>query len=186
MKVISLTQPWASLWVRGYKKIETRSWQIKNPETLKQILREGLLVHASVTRKLGKKPNQIDCMQLCMQPYFYECIGGMRGYYELPFGAIIGMVKLGYNGRMRGYYELSFGVTTEVLKERLNEKANIFMEQVGIKDGKRELAFGDYSPNRYGWVSLEQKEFKKPIPCKGALNIFDLPKELEAEVLKQL
>lgn len=157
MKVISLLQPWASLVVMGHKKIETRSWTTK--------YRGELLIHASLPRK--------HAIELAMQHPFNECIGGLRGAYDLPVGAIIGKVNLEYTQ------------TTELFKERLSERLNLLIEHIG-HSGKQELAFGDYSPGRYGWLLNDAVQFKIPIPCKGSLSIWDLPKELEQLLPKNL
>jgi hypothetical protein len=38
--------------------------------------------------------------------------------------------------------------------------------------GKSEIAFGDYSPLRYGWVLADVHKLIVPVPCKGALGIW--------------
>lgn len=35
-------------------------------------------------------------------------------------------------------------------------------------DTKRERAFGDWSPGRYGWVIKDPLQFSRPLPAKGA------------------
>ncbi len=74
MKVLSLLQPWASLVVSGFKKIETRSWTTA--------YRGPLLIHAS----LGKSG----------KPFarFPEISRRIPDFSVLPFGAIIGEVRL--------------------------------------------------------------------------------------------
>jgi hypothetical protein len=37
----------------------------------------------------------------------------------------------------------------------------------------REIAFGDYTPRRFGWVLLSVSAFEKPIPVRGALGLWD-------------
>jgi hypothetical protein len=73
-KCLSLLQPWASLVIMGFKKIETRSWSTA--------YRGSLLIHASLGRK-GKV--------LATEPPFSKYI---RHFDSLPFGAIIGRVQL--------------------------------------------------------------------------------------------
>lgn len=83
MKAISLLQPWASLVVLGYKKIETRSWNTK--------YRGEVLIHAS----LGKKKSAIELAQY--NPIFYNALQTeveFHGFDDLPFGAIIGKVNI--------------------------------------------------------------------------------------------
>jgi len=74
MKVISLLQPWASLVIKGVKKIETRSWATPYRGTLH--------IHAS----LGKK-----ALWLLDNPPFLHYLNKAG---KLPHGCIIGQVTL--------------------------------------------------------------------------------------------
>lgn len=74
MKVLSFLQPWASLTVMGFKKLETRSWSTSH--------RGDLLIHAS----LGKSG-----ALLAKEPPFIKYI---TDFSKLPFGAIIGKAVL--------------------------------------------------------------------------------------------
>lgn len=159
MKVISLTQPWASLIIIGAKGIETRGYQ-PSKATKKILKKEYLLIHASKTKFFGSGPDKINCRDLCMKEPFYKFIGGMRGYDALPFGAIIGRVSFEWAAR------------TEALKERLSDQSNILIEHL-MHSGAQELALGDYSPGRYGWRLDDPKAFTEPIPATGKLSIWD-------------
>jgi hypothetical protein len=73
MKAISLWQPWASLWARGRKRNETRSWYTKH--------RGLLLIHASKTM----------CTDVDEQlRAICEAEFGSRWMTSLPLGALIG------------------------------------------------------------------------------------------------
>ena len=74
MKVLSLLQPWATLVVKGVKKIETRSWRTA--------YRGELLIHASSGKKGGI---------LVTESPFEKYI---PNFSSLPFSAIIGKVIL--------------------------------------------------------------------------------------------
>ena len=74
MKVLSLLQPWATLVVKGTKKLETRSWSTS--------YRGELLIHASTGRSGALLAKELP---------FSRHIPDFR---ELPFGAIIGQVLL--------------------------------------------------------------------------------------------
>ena len=74
MKVISLLQPWASLVVKGAKKIETRSWATP--------YRGTLLIHAS----MGKK-----ALWLLDNPPFSHYFSNKA---DMTHGCIIGQVTL--------------------------------------------------------------------------------------------
>lgn len=147
MKVISLLQPWASLVVLGHKKIETRSWNTK--------YRGELLVHASKSPKSWQG--------LWHQEPFFSLL---KDYDVPPFGAIIGKVNL-----------------IDVIESE-HCKIGVSVGIGGIGDNylhwdftQLELAFGDYSPNRFGWLLSDPILFDKPIPAKGQLGIWNWESE---------
>lgn len=167
MKVLSLLQPWATLVVIGAKKIETRSWDTK--------YRGEILIHASRGTK-----REIQDM-LCKDPFFsvlnktgYKLFGqpGQRKKItdNLPRGAIIGKAKLVTTSTTEFFQQCSGGIP-------LNEKGPYNKEH-----WEEELAFGDYSPGRYGWLLSDPVQFEKPIPYKGELGLRDC----SDDVLKQL
>ena len=149
MKALSLLQPWASLVVLGHKHIETRSWNTK--------YRGKLLIHAS-----GKK-GHVDLRE--DEFYKHYCPLYERNKIEaiekLPIGSIIGKVNL---------LEV---ITTERARELIGEKSNIFNEEFLKGNKEKELAFGDYSEGRYAWLLSDPVLFKKPIPAKGQLGIWN-------------
>lgn len=145
MKVISILQPWATLVVIGAKRIETRSWNTRH--------RGEILIHASV----GKKTF---CRELMLD--FQQEFSHLRlpSYKNLPFGAIIGKVNL------KSTVESQFCfLGNEFSTDSTNNITHIITEQ--------ELAFGDYSPKRYGWLLSDPVQFAIPIPAKGKLSIWD-------------
>ena len=82
MKVISLWQPWAQLWVLGEKVFETRHWYTK--------YRGPLLVHAAKTKRgMGSISG------ICSEDHIEKALA-RHGFNEdnLPLGAIIGKVDL--------------------------------------------------------------------------------------------
>lgn len=149
MKVITIKQPWASLIVSGYKKIETRSWNTK--------YRGELLIHASKADKHMK--------QTISELYEYM---NNRVYIEwhdktLPFGKIIGKVNL----------------IETISTEELHSNQSIsdgYKNEWTIHEefgGDDELAFGDYSPNRFGWLLSDPVKFENPIEAKGQLGLWN-------------
>lgn len=137
-KALSLLQPWASLVAMGAKQIETRSWNTKH--------RGLLLIHASKGQKVG--------FDFCLQNE--PSIQSLLTFKSLPFGAIIGCVKL----------------------EGVHKSETFFCQPEEpsrgkwIQIGEQEKAFGDYSPGRYGWLLSEPVMFNQPIPCKGSLGLW--------------
>jgi hypothetical protein len=51
--------------------------------------------------------------------------------------------------------------------------------------GAVELLFGDYEPGRWVWRLAEPKRLRKPIPCKGALSLWEVPADIEKQILVQ-
>jgi hypothetical protein len=51
---------------------------------------------------------------------------------------------------------------------------------------ERELAFGDFSPRRFGWVLGNVRRLQKPIPCKGSRSLWTLPPNVEFQILEEL
>lgn len=154
MKVISLLQPWASLVVLGYKKIETRSWNTK--------YRGELLIHASkrFSDDLKELTTTSPFKEVLMEAGLLKVKG--RGIYTncqfaLPTSGILGKVNL---------------METRATSKNI---ANYVVDDWVNKLPPNEFAFGDFSPNRYGWLLSDAVAFENPIPFKGKLGIWDLP-----------
>jgi hypothetical protein len=81
IKVVSLTQPWASLVAIGAKRIETRSWPAK--------YRGPLAIHAA-------KGFPKYARELCLQEPFKSALakGGFNTPAELPLGAVVAICRL--------------------------------------------------------------------------------------------
>ena len=136
MKVLSLLQPWATLVVMGVKKIETRSWSTN--------YRGPLLIHAS-----QGKAGALVAQERPFSRYIHD-------FGELPFGSIIGQVRL----------------------ERVLRMDQLFLHPEEINRlSVEERAFGDYSGNRFAWMLEQPVQFTQPTPVRGALNLWDFPAE---------
>src|SRR5690348_5008438 len=124
MKVLSLLQPWASLVVTGHKRIETRSWNTK--------YRGEILIHAS--NKWTKEQ-----WKLLDNLYFGTALQNESGKIHITCGHIVGKVNL---------------IDTFQFEEDTKEHCKAFFHDSGnVWDfTKKELAFGDYTTGRYGWL----------------------------------
>ena len=49
-----------------------------------------------------------------------------------------------------------------------------------------ERSFGDYTPGRYAWVLTNIRALKDPIPCKGALSLWDVSGDIDRLIGEQL
>lgn len=161
MKTLSLWQPWATLFVYGAKRIETRSWQWPKSWPLPAVL----AVHA--TKSWGRGHDRDDYEQLCAEEPFrtalFECgfrDGGRVAVEAIPLGAVVGIVRL---VACVGTAQLVGGLA---FKGALTE---------------RERAFGNYTPGRYGWVADRAQPFARIVPAAGAQGIWhwNAPAEVE-------
>lgn len=152
--VISLWQPWASLWTAGIKLNETRSWPL--PEVYRH---RRVLVHAarhwSHMATMAGDPTIADCMA-SLVPLLANTPGADRRLLAvngrtvaLPVGAIIGSVVL------QDCYQL-------VSPNDAANRSLTFQEQ----------RLGDYEPGRYVWVGAQHQTFKEFWPAVGRQGFF--------------
>lgn len=143
MKIISILQPWATLVVLGYKKIETRSWNTK--------YRGDLGVHAS--EKFTKEQERLafEFSRLLKDSRVYHC----------HRGAIIGQTKL--------VSTTSF----DPVRPMIYQNMSCYIGGHNYDFSEQEQLFGDYSAGRYGWLLKDAKSFDEPILAKGKLGIWE-------------
>lgn len=157
MKVLTLTQPWASLVVIGAKKIETRSW--------KTGYRGALAIHAAKGYPKWAQDFVREEMPLKELSAFYAC-----PEQTLPTGVIVGTCFL-YDCR-----EMVDADNNSLLDHEgyLNIGDNPALSIM-------EREFGDYSEGRFAFMLRNIQMLKKPIPAKGALGLWDFPVEVPAQ-----
>lgn len=156
MKVLSLTQPWATLVAIGAKRVETRSWNTN-------YLMKPLLIHASKTFPLWAK-------SLVHDPAFFESLRSHPDFVgltspqivqALPLGAVVCQCRV-------------FGTrTTQMVRDGLASGHSWYKAVFTEK----ELEFGDYSLGRWAWILEAIKKFEVPVPAKGALGLWEWPLE---------
>lgn len=151
MKVITLTQPWATLVAIGAKKIETRSWNTT--------YRGPLAIHAAVGKYVD------DYLLMKVEP-FYSALrnAGIESRLQIPLGGIIATCELVHVKQMD---ELQVFPACR----------GIGYKQQYWKLDAKERAFGHYEVGRYMWLLSNVKKLDKPIAAKGALGLwnFDMP-----------
>lgn len=154
MRVLSLLQPWASLWVAGAKRIETRSWGTA--------YRGPVAVHASKALRQSE-------VQLCHETPFREALValGFTTVRQLPRGALIGVVELVDCLRMvageAGPGEIGYTRDTRL-------------------DGN-ESDFGNYDHGRWAWMTGDVRSvLAAPIPMRGSLGLRDLAPGVVAQL----
>lgn len=168
MKVITLTQPWATLVAIGAKKIETRSW-----ETLR---RGPLAIHAA--KGLGPVGGAQGLMELCRSEPFRSVLlaAGFLGTPALPLGAIVAVCTL-----LDCVPTQHPGIVNEPGKPWFTgarKGVGQHYYEVPPPPDSNEFAFGDYSPGRFAWLLGDVRALPEPVPAKGHLGLWDYEGEL--------
>lgn len=156
-RVLTLWEPWATLVVHRWKRIETRpsltSWHSNN---------RVYLIHAA-------KKWTTEQEKLCTYNEHFrnalneitDCIKTGHPYWKhhFNFGCIIGSVYVDAQGIITEHPEK---VPSEVY-----DKKNIgYINPNDLSENER--AFGYYSEDRFGWILRNPRILKNPIPYKGS------------------
>lgn len=171
MKALTLTQPWATLVAIGAKRIETRSWSTS--------YRGDLLIHAGAG--LGPVGGKKGLVMQCARKHFLPALDAimpehLRGIgspaliaERLPLGAIIAVCRLHH-----------CCPTEHIASDwwRKNNLSHCLTDQ--------EHAFGDYSPGRYAWLLADIRALPEPVPCKGALGLWQPDAATIEAVMRQV
>lgn len=158
MKALSLTQPWASLVGLGEKKYETRSWNTK--------YRGLIAIHAS-------KGFPGSCKSLCYHDPFHSVLmKHLRANCGGEF-YISDVIKTIATGSVIAVAELKATRGTDLI-------------QSGIQISHQEYAFGDYSAGRFAWELADVIPLSEPIKCKGMLGLWNVPTDIEDQMLAQI
>ena len=59
-------------------------------------------------------------------------------------------------------------------------------EEIESQVDEIERLYGDFSRGRFGWILEDVIALPKPIPCRGALSLWDVPEEVERQIREQL
>lgn len=177
MRVLTLTQPWASLVALGAKRIETRGWSTN--------YRGPLAIHAGAG--LGPVGGPIGLLRLLDNEPFLSALlpayGHTHGHrcidtHRLPYGAIVAVVTL---------------VDCRPHDADKDPEFNTHYS-VGYRDAhgqyvavsSHEEAFGQWAPSRYAWLLADVRPLREPVPCRGAQGLRSLPDDVAAAVVGQL
>ena len=157
---ISLTQPWCSLMAIGAKRYETRSWQTPF---------RGLLAICAAK----KFPEE--CKRLAYKNDPFSAVLHAGGFTTIQ-------KLIDATGHVLCVVELVACVRTEGGRVPfVTDDPSYFVEP-----GEHEQSFGDYGTGRFAWITRHLIRLATPVPVKGALGVFRLPEDVEAEVRKQL
>lgn len=163
MKVLTLTQPWATLVAIGAKQIETRSWATT--------YRGPLLIHAAQ----GLGPGGMRGLRaLAGHEPFFSTLADITAHTPeksivdavvdaMPRGAIVAQCEL-LGCELVGYeWPDNQAVYYTGKKGRAHH---------GHKLTPQERAFGDYTLGRYAWLLSDVRPLAVPIPAKGQLGLW--------------
>lgn len=147
-KVLTLTQPWATLVAIGAKKIETRSWATS--------YRGELLIHAAK----GYPDRGIR-----HEPLFMEALwkAGIKPDMPLPTAAIVGVCTVVECVPTRPDWAKADPHWFDL------EHAG---ESWSVIPAEPEYSFGNYDPDRYAILLSGNRELPTPIPARGALGLW--------------
>jgi activating signal cointegrator 1 len=179
VKILTLTQPWASLVALGAKHIETRSWSTS--------YRGPIAIHAGAgLGPFGTKPveQRAAFFKLCYSEPFVTVLaplirrmrmvaGLALPHYDadlLPRGKIIAVADLvdccpTFPSLVRGVY--------------------VRNGQSFVVD-PQEYAFGDYGPGRFAWLLANARPLRSPLPYRGAQGLRPVTPEVAALIGAQL
>lgn len=161
MKVLTLTQPYATLVAIGAKRIETRNWHTR--------YRGPLAIHAA--QGLGPVGGLRGFSEICTSSPFWEVLNsaGYCGHHprQPERGAIVAVCEL---------HTCVSTIALATMKSYNELLPNGSARTWRLTDQER--AFGDYSPNRYAWLLWDIRVLPEPIPAKGALGLWDYDREL--------
>ena len=147
MKAISILQPWAILCAMGLKHFETRSRPTK--------FRGEIFIHASQSQRMGLP---LELHNPFLSQVYNKWAPNAPAFSTLSFGAIIGKVNI------------IDCIKTEDIRLMKDAGVPIRAHAKNIpRDWNKEMAFGDFSPGRYGYLLSEPVLFKTPISAKGQL-----------------
>lgn len=159
MRGLSLTQPWASLVAIGAKRIETRSW--RHP------YRGPVAIHAAL--KVPEYASNFCDTREVQEEFERAGAEGFTHAKDLPLGMIVAVADI----------ETMFRFTSATFDKILERS-----RAGGLP--KYEALFGDYSAGRCGILLTNVRELASPVPCRGALSLWEIPGDVQRQILEQL
>jgi hypothetical protein len=161
MKALSLTQPFATLIALGAKKIETRSWATTH---------RGLIaIHAS--KGLGPVGGERGRKEVCGTEPFCSVLNAALEAHTEHYWKGEGFLK-----KMAEHPFMPLGaiVATATLVDCISTNQIAKVPDAGTL----EFAFGNYKSGRYMWLLDNVRPLSRPIPCKGALSLWEVSEEI--------
>jgi len=149
MKVLTVTEPFATLIIWLFKMIETRSWYSN--------YRGEVGIHAAKgfpnwAKDLCNKEPFSSTLQKC----------GISSHKDFKLGFLIGKAEI------KDWKEIIPCIPENTLQEILYEQNSVIKPPP-----EPEYSFGDYTAGRYGILLKNNTRLIDPIEIKGALSLWD-------------
>ena len=158
---VSLWEPWASLWVGGPKTIETRTWPFPP-----RFGGQWIAVHAA-KRWTGEQ------VSVCRQPRYADALREI-GFRLLPRHRV-------YRPAPR-----TLGCFVGAVRLLHNEHASLLARALLAAGNLDELAFGDYSLGRWGWLTSDRRRIATPILGVGRQGFWNPPADVMKRIEREL
>lgn len=191
MKALTLWQPWASLMAIGDKTIETRGpWALR----LRSLIGSDVAIHAAARRPTDAE-RQVGDWTVAWHPdlgEFFLDHDRVERIEECPLGAVVAVVTVTdvvpmVDGRepTRDHGATRYvAVSPNVLALGTYHPEHRSGDLLNIE---RERPYGHYEPGRVAIVTTNRRSLNdEPVPCGGHQQVWNLPLEVEAQVLAQL
>lgn len=146
MKAVTLWEPWASLWMLGMKRFETRSWSTSH--------RGPTAVHAS--KRFTQEQRELCLTEPFRTPLLEAGLIDLRGGVHFALGAVVGTVDLVAMWRMLGDGVIAHAETG----------ARLLISEP-------ELSFGDFSKGRFAWESENNRRLDRPVFVAGKQGLWE-------------
>lgn len=178
MKALSLYQPWATFVALGAKTVETRSWGTRHRGPVAICASKN---EVELNAERGDYPFRLWREARAIDPRLgdlevpNERQGGWR------FGTVHAVATLVDCFRC-GEWWASTDPLMRLVARREEEAGLIPPEGVAIP--KVDFVLGDLSAGRFAWVLRDVRALRHPVPVRGKQYLFDLPADVEREVLR--
>lgn len=123
--------------------------------------RGQVAIHAA--KGLGPVGGKSGLKDRCRMPAFAIALEGIE--QPLQLGAIVAVANL-VNVR-----RIDMRVRAEVMSQIVTPY---------------EIEFGDYASGRYAWILEDVKPLAQPVPCSGALSLWEVPDDVHRQVFMQI
>jgi hypothetical protein len=158
VKALSLTEPYASLISVGAKRYETRSWSTPHRGTLAIYASRNMPAWAVEFARQDIVTGPLCRGYVLPNAWNPSAADAARCFRErLPLGCIVAVAEL-------------------VVCVRTIDCVSI---------SAQERAFGDFSPDRWAWGLLGVRRLREPIPCRGALGLWEIPADVAEQIRQQ-